>query len=63
MSGAPSSSAALIGRFVYVYDGGTCLGHIVNRGPAGYEAFDIDDRSLGIFSTQREAAAALMVLA
>jgi hypothetical protein len=50
-------------RFVYVYDGRTCRGHVINRGPQGFEAFDHDDRSVGVFSTQREAAAALSVRA
>jgi hypothetical protein len=59
MSGA--SSSTLTGRFVYVYDGRQCLGHVVNRGVAGFEAFDRDDRSAGIFPTQAEAAAALSV--
>jgi hypothetical protein len=43
----------------YVHDGRECVGHILGRGPAGYEAFDRDDRSLGLFKTQREAAAVL----
>jgi len=45
---------------VAVYDGRTCLGHIRGRGKAGFEAFDGDDRSLGVFPSQREAAAAIM---
>ena len=36
-----------------------CLGHVLARGKAGYEAFDRDERSLGTFKTQHEAAAAL----
>jgi hypothetical protein len=44
---------------VSVYEGRECLGFILARGPAGYEAFDRDERSLGVFATQREAAAAL----
>jgi hypothetical protein len=39
-----------------VYGGRACLG----RGKAGFEAFDADNRSLGIFPSQREAAAAIM---
>jgi hypothetical protein len=42
-----------------VYDGRTCIGWIMSRGKAGFEAFDADQRSLGVFATQREAAAAL----
>ena len=46
--------------FVYVTAGQTCLGHLVNRGPEGFEAYDLNDNSLGIFATQKEAVAALM---
>ena len=41
---------------VAVYDGQRCLG----AGKAGSEAFDADNRSLGIFPSQREAAAVIM---
>jgi hypothetical protein len=43
----------------YVYGGRTCLGHVLNRGRQGYEAFDANDRSVGLFKTQAEAAEAL----
>ena len=43
-----------------VYDGRACLGHVLGRGRAGFEAFDADNGSLGIFPSQREAAAAIM---
>jgi hypothetical protein len=42
-----------------VYDGRECRGFVVNRGREGFEAFDLDERSLGIFTTQREAVAAI----
>ena len=45
----------------YVHDGQRCIGHIIARGKLGYEVFDRDDRSLGIFKTQVEAARALPV--
>jgi hypothetical protein len=45
----------------YVYDGRACLGHVLSRGPKGFEAFDQDDKSFGIFETQRQAANALLV--
>jgi hypothetical protein len=59
---APSNSPALGTRnsWVSVYDGQRCLGHIISRGRDGHEAFDLDDKSVGIFPTQREAAAALV---
>ncbi len=44
----------------YVYDGRQCCGFILARGKLGFEAFDRNERSLGLFPTQREAAAALM---
>jgi hypothetical protein len=43
----------------YVYDGRECLGHILARGKAGFEAFGKDDRSLGLFKTAKAAADAL----
>jgi hypothetical protein len=46
----------------YVYDGRQCLGHIIARGKAGFEAFDSDDKSLGLFASQKEAAATIMEL-
>ena len=44
----------------YVYDGRHCLGHVLSRGPKGFEAFNTDDRSLGLFQSQAEAANALV---
>ena len=45
---------------VAVYDGQRCIGHVLERGKGGCEAFDADNRSLGVFPSQREAAAAIM---
>jgi hypothetical protein len=45
---------------VSVYAGQVCLGFVLARGEAGFEAFDADEKSLGLFPTQREAAAAIM---
>jgi hypothetical protein len=42
-----------------IYDGRTCQGFVLCRGKAGYEAFDRNDRSRGIFKTLDEAAAAV----
>jgi hypothetical protein len=42
-----------------VYDGTSCLGHLLNRGRCGWESFDVNDKSRGIFPTTQEAAAAL----
>ena len=32
----------------------------LNRGPAGFEAFSAVEKSLGLFTTQQAAAAAIM---
>jgi hypothetical protein len=45
---------------VAVYSGKICLGFVLTRGAAGFEAFSADEKSLGLFPTQREAAAAIM---
>jgi hypothetical protein len=42
-----------------VYSGQRCLGFILQRGQRGYEAFDVNDVSLGTFATDREAAIAV----
>jgi hypothetical protein len=46
-------------KLVSVYSGRDCVGHIISRGPQGFEAYDRDDRSLGFFSSQEAAAHAL----
>ena len=43
---------------VYV-DGSVCVGFIFERGRQGFEAFDADTRSLGLFPTQKAAADAV----
>jgi hypothetical protein len=53
-------SRAIASPMVSIYDGQSCLGFVFHRGRAGFEAFDVDQRSLGMFPTQREATAALM---
>jgi hypothetical protein len=42
-----------------VTDGQRCIGHILSRGKAGVEAFDVLDRSLGLFPNQKAAADAV----
>lgn len=38
-------------------DGGTrCLGHLIDRGKLGVEAFDAEDRSVGLFASRDDAA-------
>ena len=48
------------GRLIYVTSGRSTIGHLLSRGVAGVEAYDLNDNSLGIFATQKEAVAALM---
>jgi len=42
-----------------VYDGQRCIGFLLSRGRAGVEAFDCDERSLGVYPTQGEAVNAI----
>jgi hypothetical protein len=42
-----------------VYDGRVCIGFLILRGPAGVEAFDVNNRSLGIFPDQAASADAV----
>jgi hypothetical protein len=42
------------------YDGQRCIGFAFSLGKLGFEAFDTEERSLGVYATQREAAAAIM---
>jgi hypothetical protein len=43
-------------RQAYVADGGKCVGFALRRGRTGYEAFDVDEKSLGLFASESEAA-------
>ena len=42
-----------------IYAGQTCLGHVIPLGPRSFEAFDSNDKSIGLFDTQAGAADAL----
>jgi hypothetical protein len=42
-----------------IYSGRECLGHVLARGRFGFEAFDLNDRSLGMFRTRAEAVDAV----
>jgi hypothetical protein len=44
---------------VSVFDGRRCLGWIYRRGRSGFEVFDANEVSLGLFETEREALDAL----
>jgi hypothetical protein len=43
----------------YVHDGRRCLGFTLARGPLGFEAIDRNERSLGLFPSERAAAAVI----
>jgi hypothetical protein len=45
--------------FLSVYDGTRCLGFLLPRGKLGVEAYDRDDKSLGVFPNQKSAADAV----
>jgi hypothetical protein len=42
-----------------VYDGRNCVGFLLHRGPAGWEAFTSDEKSIGTYPTQKAAADAI----
>ena len=44
----------------YVIDNDAVVGPIRRRGPKGFEAFDREEASLGIFPTQAGAASAIL---
>jgi hypothetical protein len=48
---------------VYIPDAGgvgtRCVGFLLSRGRSGFEAFDADTRSLGLYPNQRAAAVAV----
>ena len=41
-----------------VYDGQRCIGHVVNRGKTGAEAFDVNEKSIGLFKNTTDEATA-----
>jgi hypothetical protein len=47
--------------FVSVYSGRACGGFIINHGRCGFEAFDADHHSLGLFATEKAAADAISI--
>jgi hypothetical protein len=51
---APSSVPMLS-----VYDGRDCIGFLLSRGKLGFEAFDSNQQTLGIFTSEKEAADAI----
>jgi hypothetical protein len=54
-----SESAKGAPRLLSVCEGQTCIGFLLSRGRAGVEAFNADNKSLGIFPDQKSAADAV----
>jgi hypothetical protein len=48
-----------VAAMLSVYDGQRCIGHLLARGRSGWESFDTEQKSLGLFSTQAAAACAV----
>lgn len=40
-----------------------CIGHLIERGKLGFEAFDAADQSIGVFPTAAAAVTALIAAA
>jgi hypothetical protein len=59
-AGTAATTAARSSPLLSAYDGQRCIGFVCSRGKLGFEAFDTEERSLGIYATQREASAAIM---
>ena len=54
-----SSATTTTTTMLSIFDGRECAGFLLHRGKEGVELFDKEQRSLGIFPTEREAVAAL----
>jgi hypothetical protein len=59
MSASPKQPS----NWLAVYAGQSCIGHALWRGKIGVEAFNVDDKSIGLFRTLKDATAALASLA
>jgi hypothetical protein len=57
--GGRDLAAAVTPPLVPVMNGGACAGFLVNLGPHGLEAFDRDEKSLGVFPDAISAATAV----
>jgi hypothetical protein len=53
------TKAATTTSMLSVYDGRECLDHILARGRLGFEGFDVDDKSLGVFRSRADAVGAV----
>src|SRR5258708_14992253 len=55
-AGRIMSHATASTSMAYVYDGRACVGFVLARGRAGFQAFDREQGSLGLFQTAAAAA-------
>jgi hypothetical protein len=46
-------------RLVPIIAGRVCIGHLISLGPRGVEAFDTNERTLGVFQSPIDAANAV----
>ena len=51
--------AATPSPMVSVFAGKVCIGFVLDRGKAAFEAFDINECTVDMFATQRRAADAI----
>jgi hypothetical protein len=54
-----SRASTIHSSWLAVYDGQTCVGHLLARGRFGFEGFDVDDKSLGVFRSRADAVGAV----
>jgi len=58
-AGTAATTAARSSPLLSAYESQCCIGFVSSRGKLGFEAFDSEARSLGVYTTQREAAAGM----
>jgi hypothetical protein len=59
MNSKPNSSATSL---LWLYDGRRLVGFVLARGRAGFEAFDRNEQSRGLYPTQQLAIAAISAI-
>jgi hypothetical protein len=55
----PTRERSAASALLSVFDGRRCVGHVLGRGRAGFEAFNSKDISLGLFESRRAAIDAI----
>ena len=54
-----SANTSAPAAMISIFDGRTCIGHVLGRGRTGFEAYDAEQRSLGTFASQQAAVDAI----